>query len=402
MTNLGDGTNNIMTKANFVKVFNERVWGRLYNLIGGRLYHAGGGAKLADMYNGANIYTSGQPRFDRVAQTGSNVTSNKAATALFDKPNAVHSSYLQVIKAGERRFFALHEEDFTTEDNIIRASALYDACVQVVSALTAIRPFIAKWTHSATYQKLNSKGYTTSISGDKYWSNYGFNGGAVCYAVFKANNQVPNVNKGSASAPLNASGNSGGAFYNGTKAQYWQIVVGNNPSTLMYPSSAAIAQDTVVLPSNTAIYYEVNQTNALGNEVFLDIRTEKNRAGSTVQQTYFYKIPDLVGRDKETQRGIIRDLHPELTTDEMVDAKLESDYVYTGLVKYRETTVTKANVVPGQINIKSYANNLIDNFWNAWTSRCYNKNQFTYNYYTCHLSCHSSCHSNCHGSRSRR
>lgn len=406
MTNLGDGTNNIMTKANFVKVFNENVWGRLYSMIGSKLYHAGSGVKLADVYNGTRINTDGQPRFGNTAQTGSNVTSNKAATALFDKPNAIPASYLQVVNTGDRKFFTLHEEDFTTEDNIIHATLLYDACMQVVSALTSIRPFISRWSHSATYQKLNSKGYNTSISADKTWkledNNSNFNQGNVSYAIFKPSNKVPYFNQGSAASPLNASGNLGGAFGNGTKAQYWHITPGNDPSSLMFPSSAAINQNTVVLSSNTAIYYEINETNTLGNEVFLDIRTEKNRNGSTVQQTYFYKIPDLVGRDKESQRGIIRDLHPELTTDEMVDAKLESDYIYTGLVKYRETTVEKANVIPGQVNIKNYANNLIDHFWEAWKSRCYNRNQFTYDYYTCHLNCHSSCHSNCHGSRSRR
>lgn len=45
---------------------------------------------------------------------------------------------------------------------------------------------------------------------------------------------------------------------------------------------------------------------------------------------------------------------------------------------------------------------MLNNFWNAWASRCRAANTFSYNYYSCHLNCHSSCHSSCHGSRSRR
>ncbi len=71
-------------------------------------------------------------------------------------------------------------------------------------------------------------------------------------------------------------------------------------------------------------------------------------------------------------------------------------------LKLTETSVARVGVYKGD---KATANRTVDmvtKFWEAWTTRCKEKNKFDYKFFSCHLNCHSSCHSSCHGSRSRR
>lgn len=73
----------------------------------------------------------------------------------------------------------------------------------------------------------------------------------------------------------------------------------------------------------------------------------------------------------------------------LVDVSMESICPRMGV--YQDDTMSAPNT-----------QTMIDNFYNAWRSRCEGNNSFDYCYYSCHLNCHSSCHSSCHGSRSRR
>lgn len=62
--------------------------------------------------------------------------------------------------------------------------------------------------------------------------------------------------------------------------------------------------------------------------------------------------------------------------------------------------VSRNNCIPGAKLVSSLMNREIAIFWEAWASKCLNKNKFTYTYHTCHISCYSDCW--CYNSRSRR
>ena len=71
-------------------------------------------------------------------------------------------------------------------------------------------------------------------------------------------------------------------------------------------------------------------------------------------------------------------------------------------LKLTEESVARPGIYKGSVASASGTVSLVSNFWDAWASRCKEKNTFSYNLYSCHLNCHSSCHNSCHGSRSRR
>lgn len=71
-------------------------------------------------------------------------------------------------------------------------------------------------------------------------------------------------------------------------------------------------------------------------------------------------------------------------------------------LRLTEESVARNGIYKGSVAAASTTANMVANFWDAWASRCKEKNTFSYNLYSCHLNCHSSCHNSCHGSRSRR
>ena len=71
-------------------------------------------------------------------------------------------------------------------------------------------------------------------------------------------------------------------------------------------------------------------------------------------------------------------------------------------LRLTEESVARNGIYKGSVAAAGTTANMVANFWDAWASRCKEKNTFSYNLYSCHLNCHSSCHNSCHGSRSRR
>lgn len=130
----------LISKINYVNDFNAQVWDSIYNTIGRALYtNNGSGGTTGD-----GVYYNGIPRFGATSYYGSN---SLTGTVKDSNPRAVPEGHISSLSSANAHL-KITADDITTEDGYVTAEKIYNACFQVLKAVTHVRPFKSYWVHT--------------------------------------------------------------------------------------------------------------------------------------------------------------------------------------------------------------------------------------------------------------